>query len=157
MTIQFVLTAAPNDDVTALVNELEAFLRAPGHDPAQHHGYPVAKLFQPAMRFFVGYDGAAAIGCGGIELQDGAAELKRMFVRPSHRGRAAARMLIARLEAEARANGIALVRLETGDWIARAQAFYAREGYRVCGAFPPYTALPPFNIAHSVFMEKRLG
>jgi putative acetyltransferase len=157
VSIEFVLTTAPTDDVRALIAELETFLHAPGHDPRQHHGYSIEKIFQPRMRFFAGYSGAQAVACGGIELQDGTAELKRMYIRPAFRGGDASRLLIARLEHEARANGAGLVRLETGDWLVRAQAFYAREGYRVCGAFPPYSELPAFNIAHSVFMEKRLG
>jgi putative acetyltransferase len=156
MTLFLERVTAPNDDVRSLIAELDAFLHAPGHDPKQHHGYAIEKIFNPAMRFIVARVRGEAVGCGGVEIQGAAGELKRMYTRPAFRGTGVSRAIIARLEDEARAEGCAVVRLETGDWIDRARGFYTREGYSECGAFPPYTELPAFNIAHSVFMEKRI-
>jgi putative acetyltransferase len=154
ITVEQVLS--PDADVRALVAELDAELRAPGHDPSQHHGYPVEKIFQPGLAFFVARIGGTAAGCGGVQFYPDFAELKRMYARPAARGQGVATALLARLEGAARAQGLRLMRLETGDWIVRAIAFYGREGYRRCEAFPPYSRMTPFSIAHSVFLEKSL-
>ncbi|HWB67950.1 MAG TPA: GNAT family N-acetyltransferase, partial [Mycobacteriales bacterium] len=46
------------------------------------------------------------IGCGGVRLLDaGTAEVKRMYLQPSARGRGLGRQLLAALEAEAMALG----------------------------------------------------
>jgi putative acetyltransferase len=156
VTISLQRQTAPTDDARALVAELDADLRGEGYDPSQHHGYPLEKIFVPDLHFYVARVDGRPAGCGGVQFLDGFAELKRMYVRPAFRGTKIAAALIRRLESDATARGLALVRLETGDKQLAAMRFYAREGYRVCAAFPPYTDLDPFSIATSVFMEKRL-
>ena len=58
---------------------------------------------------------------------------------------------MAALEAEARAQGLPLMRLETGDDLYPAHRLYERHGFLRCGPFGDYVDGP-----HSVFMEKRL-
>lgn len=79
-----------------------------------------------------------------------------MYVRDGVRGSGVAPALLRRIEAAARDDGLAWLRLETGTNQAAALRFYQREGFRVCGAFGDYRAMPPQAIATSVFMEKRL-
>jgi putative acetyltransferase len=67
-----------------------------------------------------------------------------------------AKALLRRLEAEARAAGFTLLRLETGVYQAEALRFYEGAGFRRCGAFGPYAGLPPRAIELSLFYEKAL-
>jgi putative acetyltransferase len=151
------LQSAPSETARQLTNELDADLQGEGYDPCQHHGYTLEKLFVPDLHFYVASVDGAAAGCGGVQFLDGFAELKRMYVRPAFRGTDVATSMIRKLESDAASKGLRIVRLETGDKQIAALRFYAREGYRICPAFPPYTELDPFTIATSVFMEKKLG
>jgi len=154
--ISMELALAPTDEVRALVGELEAILAAE-YPPEQRHGLALEAIFQPHIRFFVARLEGDAVGCGGVALFDGFAELKRMYVREAVRGRGLAPVLLARLEAEAREAGLPVLRLETGTNQLAALRFYEREGFRRCAAFGDYTAMPPQAIATSIFMEKPLG
>jgi putative acetyltransferase len=142
-------------DVRALVGELDAALLL-DYPPEQRHGLSVDAIFQPHIRFFVARLDGAAAGCGGVALFDGFAEVKRMYVRPALRGRGVAATLLARLEAEARAAGQAIVRLETGDRQHEAMRLYERAGFRRCAAFGAYATMPAHRVATSIFFEKPL-
>jgi putative acetyltransferase len=143
------------DDVRRLIGELDLVLAAE-YPPEQRHGLALEVLFQPHIRFFLARSNGAAIGCGGVALFDDFAEVKRMYVRETVRGRGVAQALLTRIETEARAAGIVVLRLETGDRQAAALRFYARAGFRPCAAFGDYTAMRPEAVATSIFMEKRL-
>lgn len=146
---------APTDDVRALVGELEADLAA-GYPPEQRHGLALDAIFQPHIRFFVARRGGAPVGCGGVAMFPGFAEVKRMYVRPDARGRGVAEAVMAALEAAARASGQTVLRLETGDKQDAALRFYRRVGFHDCGVFGTYADKPPHTIATSVFLEKFL-
>jgi putative acetyltransferase len=142
-------------DVRELIGELDQALAAE-YLPEQRHGLALEALFQPQIRFFVARLNGAAIGCGGIALFGDFAEVKRMYVRETGRGRGVAQALLTRIETEARIAGCVVLRLETGQRQAAALRFYARAGFRPCAAFGDYAAMRPEAIATSVFMEKRL-
>jgi putative acetyltransferase len=80
-----------------------------------------------------------------------------MYVRPEARGRGVADAVLARVEVEARAAGLAVLRLETGDRQHAAMRFYERAGFRRCDAFGAYAAMAPAAIATSVFYEKAIA
>jgi putative acetyltransferase len=142
-------------DARALIGELEGELAA-AYEAEQRHGLSVERIFQPDIAFFIAYLDGKPVGCGGVALEDGYAELKRMYVRPDTRGRGIVQALIARLEGEAAARGIKHVTLETGDVQHAAIRAYERSGYTRCEAFGDYRALAPAAIERSVFFEKRL-
>ncbi len=108
------------------------------------------ELGPPGGLFVVGYDGAAAVCCGGIKaLPDGACEIKKMFVVAPARGRGVARALLVELEGLARDLGYAVARLDTGPRQTRAQRMYERAGYTPIANFNA-------NPVASFFGEKRL-
>jgi putative acetyltransferase len=66
--------------------------------------------------FLVAFDGDGAIGCGGLRpLDQTHGEIKRMFVRLSHRGKGVSTAILRALEAAARERGWERLVLETGD------------------------------------------
>lgn len=147
------LVATPTPDAAALVQELEDELSSL-YLAEQRHGFAVAALFQPHIRFFVASRDGVAIGCGGVALFADFAEVKRMYVRKPWRGQGAAEAIMARLVEETATAGLATLRLETGMHSRAAIKFYGRMGFAPCAVFEPYASLPPHSIVTSVFMEK---
>jgi ribosomal protein S18 acetylase RimI-like enzyme len=80
-------------------------------------------------------DGRVVAGGGVRRLSDGIAEIKRMWVAPSLRGRGLGRRLLEELEAAAADLGYTRVRLDTAASMEAALALYGRAGYR---AIPDY-------------------
>lgn len=149
------LTPELTDEARALIAELEAVLSAE-YPPEQRHGLPLDAIFRPEIRFFLARLDGAAVGCGGVALYPDFAEVKRMYVRERQRGRGVAQALLARIEIEACAAGLAVLRLETGRAQWAAMRLYEKAGFRRRNAFHPYAAMPPEKIAGSVFFEKKL-
>lgn len=74
-------------------------------------------------------DGAPA-GMGGLRrVADGVAEVKRMYVRPGHRGRRLGAAILARLVDDARALGYDQLRLDTGPFMEAAHRLYQAAGF----------------------------
>jgi putative acetyltransferase len=147
------LTTAPDDAVRQLIAELEDVLSAE-YPPENRHGLPLEAIFQPHVRFFVATLDGAPVGCGGVALFDGFAEVKRMYVRPAARAQGVARAILARIEAETSAASLTVLRLETGDKQTDALRLYRRYGFTDCPPFGDYAMLPPHTIAASIFLEK---
>jgi len=147
------LAPVPNEAVRQLIAELEEILSAE-YPPDQRHGLSLDAIFQPHVRFFVATLDNAPVGCGGVALFDGFAEVKRMYVRPGARGQGVARAILARLEAETRAATLPALRLETGDKQTDALRLYRRYGFTDCPPFGEYATLPPDTITASIFLEK---
>jgi DNA-binding MarR family transcriptional regulator/GNAT superfamily N-acetyltransferase len=122
-----------------------------GFDPARSHTASVAELTPPAGLLLVATLHGEPAGCGALRFHgDAPGELKRMWVAPARRGLGLGRRLLAELEAQAAANGVRVLRLETNRSLAEAIAMYRSAGYR---------EVAPFNdepYAHHWF-EKTLG
>jgi putative acetyltransferase len=139
-------------DVIRMIEALDAHAIAL-YPPESNHLLDIAALCDDAVTFLVVRAGADAIGCGAL-LRDprGWGELKRMYVRPTERGRGIGKRVLAELEALAHARGLPLLRLETGIHNIEALALYRRAGFAERAAFGDYAPDPL-----SVFMEKRMG
>jgi putative acetyltransferase len=135
-----------------LLAQSDAYARSL-YPPESNHLVDVMALSQPNVRFFVARRGGTAIGCGSIMLAgDGSAEIKRMFVVPEARGRGTGRRILVRLIEAARAEGVSVVRLETGVKQPAAIGLYRAAGFEDIDPFGGYAADPL-----SLFMEKRLA
>jgi putative acetyltransferase len=156
MSLSIETVSAPTDDARRLVGELEAELSSV-YPPEQRHGLSLDRLFRPGLLFFIARSGGQAVGCGGVALDDGFAEVKRMYVRPHARGSGVAQTILGRLEAEARARGLTRLTLETGDALQAAIRLYERAGFVPCAPFGAYAAMPPHKIIRSRFFEKTIG
>jgi len=137
--------------------EASALLRA-------SHGL-MQSLFPPEDNFFLDIDALCAddirffaaridgkiVGTGALALREGYGEVKSMFVDEAARGKGVADAILRQIEDEARAEGLPVLRLETGNVLHAAHKLYARHGYVMRGPFGAYHAAPS-----SVFMEKTL-
>ena len=89
--------------------------------------------------------------CAALRIDAGYGEVKRMYVDETVRGRGVGRRLLDRLEAEARAAGLAALRLETGARSQAAVGLYREAGFVDRGPFGDYWDDPA-----SLYLEKRL-
>jgi GNAT superfamily N-acetyltransferase len=138
-------------EAVALIGELDAEIDSllPG---VPIYGLHPGEQADPRLRFFVLEEDGVLVGCGAVrELEPGIAELKRMFVRRPHRGRALGRTLLSALEEKARAGGIRVMRLETVGLLTEAIALYRSAGYRDIPQYGQYV-----GDRLSMCMEKRL-
>jgi GNAT superfamily N-acetyltransferase len=138
----------------ALADALEVELLATYEGVPGSGGLPDAVIFEPPTgAFLVGREDGEPVACGGIARYDETtAEVRRMYVVPSARGRGLSRQVLVALEEEARALGYSFVRLETGNRQAEAIGLYVSAGF---GPIPRYG--PFANDPKSVCFEKRLG
>jgi putative acetyltransferase len=138
--------------VRILIEELDAYSR-PLYPPESNHLLDIESMCLPQMRFFAASVDGELAGCGGIWLHEDYAEIKRVYVSTRARGLGLAKKIMERLEAEARAAGMTVARLETGIHQPAALGLYRALGYVDRGCFGGYPADDP----NSVFMEKRLA
>jgi len=141
-----------SDDARALITELDAYL-VPLSPRESRHGYPVEKLMQEDVPFFILRDNGVPAGCGGIKLfGTDYGEIKRMYIRPQFRGLGFAKLMLDHLADYARSRGVALLRLETGIYQHAAIALYERAGFQ---SIPPFGEYKPDALSR--FYEKRIA
>lgn len=139
-------------DVAGLVGELDRMF-AELYPAESNHLLDIETLAGPDVRFFVVRHEGEAVGCGALRIHAGYGEVKRVYVKPEARRLRLGRLILKRLEEEARALGLKLMRLETGIHQEAALKLFAAAGFSVCGPFGAY----PADDANSVFMEKQLA
>jgi len=137
-------------DVIRLIDALDAYQTAL-YPAESNHFLDVAALEAPDIRFFVARRAGEALGCGAMRVASDYGEIKRMFVRPEARGLKLGRRILETLEAQARRERLACLRLETGIHQPEAIGLYRVAGFVDRGPFGGYAPDPL-----SLFMEKRL-
>ena len=154
MPVTIAVETPLQDDVRELVRELNAYLN-PLSPPEFQFQMTVEQMADPATTMFVARDETGrAVGMGALKVESAdLAEVKRMFTRPEVRGQRVGSALLAAVETLARAKGIAVLKLETGecDGFGPAHRVYTKGGFTRCGAFLDYPDSP-----YSAFFEKRL-
>lgn len=154
MAISIAIETPLQDDVRALVTELNAYLN-PLSPPEFQFQMTVEQMADAKTTVFVARDDSGrAVGCGALKVEsDELAEVKRMFTRPEVRGQRVGRALLDAIEQLARDKGILHLMLETGDTpgFEPAHRLYTSAGFTRCGAFLDYP-----DSAYSAFFEKWL-
>jgi GNAT superfamily N-acetyltransferase len=141
-------TKLDSPDGARLIQALNAELLTTFPEPgATHFSLTDAQVSIGDGAFLIAYIDGAAVGCGAVRrLDDGMAELKRMYVSPSERGKGVGRALVAALEQEARQLGAAEVVLETGTRLAPAIELYKAMGYSRIPLFGEYLRSPDTSL-----------
>lgn len=107
---------------------------------------PSGSFLPPVGTFLVGEVEGVAVACGGVRGCDGGppgvAEIKRMYVEPSVRGRGLGRVLLEALEAEAGRLGYGRIWLETGTAQPEALQLYATSGWTPIPGYGEYRDEP---------------
>lgn len=152
MTFAIALEDPAKPEIVALLEDGERY-GASLYPAESNHFLSIDELCADNVLFAVARDGdGVAIATGALALNDGWAELKRMWVVPQARGRGLSKALLVALETRARDAGITWLRLETGIANHEALGLYERSGFVRIGPFGDYRPDPL-----SVFMEKRLS
>lgn len=137
-------------DVTKLIRDLdEMFHRL--YPAESNHLVDIETLAAPDIHFFVARRNGEALACGALWHRDPAyGEIKRIYVRPEARGLKLSKLIMARLEEDAREHGLSAMKLETGTLQPEALGLFAKWGFTRCSPYADY----PIDDPYSVFMEK---
>jgi GNAT superfamily N-acetyltransferase len=140
-------------EARALVAAMEAWIAESfgPQDPDRTSTVGLDEMSPPGGVFVVLYEDGEPVAGGGLRrLDDGVAEIKRMFVEPAARGRGFGRRVLLELEAAAADLGYRRLRLDTAESLTTATALYRSAGYR---DIPDYNG----NSYASFWGEKVLG
>ena len=138
-------------EIIELINQLDGYLKSL-YPPESNHLLDINTLMGENIIFLTAKDDARYIGCGALRLFKGEyAEIKRMYVVPSERGKGVAYRLLTELQRLAAEAGLQILRLETGIHQPEALNLYEKFGFRRIEPFGEYTADPL-----SLCFEKRI-
>jgi GNAT superfamily N-acetyltransferase len=136
--VRIEVTDAGSDEVEGLLAAYVAEMQAT-FDYQSSRGMPTTPAdFEAGQgRFFVVRDDdGTPVGCGGVRLLDPqTAEVKRMWIVPSARGRGLGRELLAALEQAAVELGAERGLLDTVDVLGPAMALYRSAGWQEVPAY----------------------
>ena len=144
------LTDPRHPQASALLKQSHALMQSL-FPPEDNFYLDIDHLVDPSIHFFAARTGADICGTGALAVKDGYGEVKSIFVAEDARGKGVADALLRQIEDQARAEGLPVLKLETGNVLYAAHALYRRHGFRECGVFGNYTAAKS-----SIFMEKPL-
>jgi len=117
----------------------------------------IAKFQPPDGRLLLAVDGDEAVGIACLRrMSPGAAEIKRMFVRPTLRRTGLGGALLDRLVTEAKVSGYERIRLDSARFMEAAHALYRSRGFVEIDAYPE-SEIPDEFRSYWVFMERELG
>ncbi len=96
------------------------------------------------------------IGMGALcPVDERVGEIKRMYIRPEHRGKGIGRKLLTKLMEKAKAFGYSTLRLESQDFMTVAHQLYRSMGFQDTDPFSDCET-PNWYIHCNVFMKKDL-
>lgn len=102
----------------------------------------------PSGRLYMVYVQEEPAGCVGLrKIADDICEMKRLYVRPLHRGQGIGRQLVLQLIKDARSLGYSKMRLDTLPSMKRAQELYRAMGFKFTD---PYRVNP---VPGALFLE----
>jgi putative acetyltransferase len=147
----FVKTDSQNQDFIELVKYLDADLvKTDGEEHAFYNQFNKIDLIKHVI---VVYENEKPLACGALKEFDSASmEVKRMYVKPEHRGKGLASAILLELENWATALGYQKCILETGNRQPDAIALYKKNGYEIIPNYGQYA-----NVENSVCFQKRLN
>ena len=119
--------------------------------PEDNFHLDIDDLVDPKIHFYAARVGTDFCGTGALKVNHGYGEVKSMFVAEDARGKGVADAILRQIEDQARADGLPVLKLETGNVLHAAHRLYRRFGFKDCGVFGDYA-----EAKSSIFMEKKL-
>ena len=122
----------------------------------EHDMDKLHKFMPPSGQLLLAMDGPTVVGCTCMHtLDQGVAELKRMYVRPDQRRKGIGRILVQALMAELRDSGYTTLRLDSARFMNEAHALYRSLGFSEIDHYPE-SEIPEDFHKHWIFMELTL-
>jgi putative acetyltransferase len=144
-------TDSNNEDFRALIKELDKNLWSRYKD--QQAIYDQHNIIENNQNVIVAYKNSEAVGCGCFKkFNDGIVEIKRMYVKPQHRGQKIAAAILQELEKWAKELNNTITVLETGIRQQEAIHLYRKSGYLVIENYGAYKNMP-----ESICMRKEIS
>ena len=155
MAVSIAAETPLQDDVRRMVAELNAHMMP--LTPREFQFQMTAEeMADPAVTVFVARrEDGRAVGMASLKRHDaGLGEVKRMYTLPEARGQRIGASLLETVERLARADGLSLLVIETGEapGFEAAWRVYEHGGFEVCGAVLDYP-----DSGYSRFYEKKLS
>lgn len=145
-TLVVVARELDHPDVAAMIGRLNSELKARTPQGGSNFFHLAAEHVEPGNgAFYVAYLDGSPAACGAyrrIDEAPGAAEVKRMWAHPDHRGNKLGAAVLATIEAAAVAEGYRELRLETGEYLTEAVGLYRRFGFDACDSWGEYAGVP---------------
>jgi putative acetyltransferase len=152
LTLQIEQISPETPEAVTLIDELDSYLNQLPYTADSRHAFSVDKLIREGVVFFIATIDNELAGCGGIKCFDNEyAEVKRMYVRPIHRGKGLGKTILNHLASYAAEHKINLLRLETGIYQVEAIGLYEAWGFKRRSPFGDYKEHPL-----SLYFEKSL-
>lgn len=150
MQVSIHKVTATNAEFTQLVKELDAYLKiTDGEEHAFYNQFNTVDVLQHIIILKINN---TAVGCGALKKYNTTtAEIKRMYVKPAHRGKKLAQKIMKALEDKAKELGYKSCILETGIRQKEAVAFYNKCNYVQIPQYGQYKGME-----NSICFEKQL-
>ena len=130
--------------------------RLPVREAVDHDLATIDKFQAPDGRLLLAVDDGKAVGIGCLRrIGPDTAEIKRMYVQPSHRRTGLGRGILDALVVAARDAGYRRLRLDSPNFLAAAHALYRSSAFVDIGPYAE-SEIPDQYKAHWVFMERTL-
>jgi len=151
MTVNVKRTTSADPDFVELTEALDRYLAIVDGD--DHVFYDQFNKIQSLPYALVMYCDQIAVACGACKPFDvSRVEIKRMYCKPTFRGRGYATAILSELEAWAKELGFTGAVLETGLGMKDAISLYTGKGYTKIENYGQY-----MGVENSVCFEKRWG
>ncbi len=149
--MKLIRTDSANPDFIQLVKLLDDDLRI--RDGDEHSYYAQFNKVDALKNVVVAYIDNGSVGCGAFKRYSvNTVEIKRMYVKPEHRGKGIAVDILAELEKWAIELNFSSFILETGKKQPEAIRLYEKSGYNLIPNYDQYV-----GIENSVCMKKTLS
>ena len=148
--IELLRTSSSNPDFNSLIKELDKGLK--DNYGSLQTEYDKYNKIESLNTVVVAYENKEAVGCGCFkQYNSDSVEIKRMFVKPEHRGKGISKKILTELEKWAFETGYSSAVLETGTKQIEAIGLYSKSGYQRIENYGQYQ-----NMSASICFKKDL-
>lgn len=152
LSTKIIYTGGENKDFIQLCYLLDEYLNEIAGGEKQRSQYVQYNTLEDIHDVVVLYSDEEAVGCGSFKFyKEGIAEVKRVYLKESYRGRGLGKTLMLEVEKHAKEKGYKKLILETGKPLIGAMRLYERLGYKVISNYGQYK-----DMKESICMEKEI-